>query len=81
MFAWALICEIQNVCFIFSLQALGFVGGDVSFSDDDLKLVQSLRVLCWLNGAACSLKLKDFQQAVRLCSEVSIKARDFFLLF
>ncbi|WCJ35596.1 Peptidyl-prolyl cis-trans isomerase FKBP65 [Euphorbia peplus] len=41
-----------------------------SFGDDEQKLVKSLSVSCWLNGAACSLKLNDFQEAIKLCSKV-----------
>ncbi|XP_010553661.1 PREDICTED: 70 kDa peptidyl-prolyl isomerase isoform X2 [Tarenaya hassleriana] len=41
-----------------------------SFGDDEEKQVKALRVSCWLNGAACSLKLKDFPEAIRLCSKV-----------
>ncbi|KAK2986155.1 hypothetical protein RJ640_019561, partial [Escallonia rubra] len=47
-----------------------YVGEDAPFRDDDQKLVKSLRVACWLNGAACSLKLNDFQGAIKLCSKV-----------
>ncbi|KAL3505106.1 hypothetical protein ACH5RR_034947 [Cinchona calisaya] len=50
-------------------KALDLLSGDVSF-DDDLELVQSLRVMCWLNGAACCLKLNDFHGAVKHCSMV-----------
>ncbi|XP_027091538.2 70 kDa peptidyl-prolyl isomerase isoform X1 [Coffea arabica] len=51
-------------------KALDFVSGDIPFGDDDLKLVESLRVSCWLNTAACCLKLLDFHRAVNLCSKV-----------
>ncbi|WOL03081.1 70 kDa peptidyl-prolyl isomerase-like isoform X1 [Canna indica] len=44
--------------------------GDGTFEDDEEKIVKSLRVSCWLNSAACCLKLKDFQGAIRLCSQV-----------
>ncbi|KAM7520923.1 hypothetical protein LguiB_019885 [Lonicera macranthoides] len=51
-------------------KAADYVGEDGSFEDKDQKLVKSLRVSCWLNGAACSLKLNDFQGAIKLCSKV-----------
>ncbi|KAJ0026022.1 hypothetical protein Pint_08628 [Pistacia integerrima] len=51
-------------------KAADFVSEDESFVDDEQKFVKSLRISCWLNGAACSLKLNDFQEAIRLCSKV-----------
>lgn len=48
---------------------------DGTFGDDEEKLAKSLRVSCWLNGAACSLKLNDYQEAIKLCSNVSSKSR------
>ena len=57
-------------CFIVFPQAADFVNEDGSFEDDEQKLAEQLRVSCWLNGAACSLKLHDFQGAIKLCSEV-----------
>ncbi|KAL5777574.1 hypothetical protein ACOSP7_010500 [Xanthoceras sorbifolium] len=51
-------------------KAADYVSEDGSFGDDEQKLVKSLRVSCWLNGAACSLKLNDFQETIKLCSKV-----------
>nr|XP_023878158.1 70 kDa peptidyl-prolyl isomerase-like [Quercus suber]POE78746.1 peptidyl-prolyl cis-trans isomerase fkbp65 [Quercus suber] len=51
-------------------KAADFVNEDGSFENDEQKLAEQLRVSCWLNGAACSLKLRDFQGAIKLCSEV-----------
>uniref|UniRef100_A0A5B7C990 peptidylprolyl isomerase n=1 Tax=Davidia involucrata TaxID=16924 RepID=A0A5B7C990_DAVIN len=51
-------------------KAADYVSDDGSFGDDAQKLVKALRVSCWLNGAACSLKLNDFQGAIKLCSKV-----------
>ncbi|XP_022768625.1 70 kDa peptidyl-prolyl isomerase-like [Durio zibethinus] len=51
-------------------KALDCVSEDGPFGDDELKLVKALRISCWLNGAACSLKLSDFQGAIKLCSQV-----------
>ncbi|KAF5740604.1 FKBP-type peptidyl-prolyl cis-trans isomerase family protein [Tripterygium wilfordii] len=52
-------------------KAADYVSEDGSFGDEEQKLVKALRVSCWLNGAACSLKLSDFQGAIKLCSKVS----------
>lgn len=35
-----------------------------------MKLAKALRVQCWLNGAACNLKLNNFKEAINLCSKV-----------
>ncbi|KAF7140388.1 hypothetical protein RHSIM_Rhsim06G0063300 [Rhododendron simsii] len=51
-------------------KAADYVHEDAPFGDDVEKLVKALRVSCWLNGAACSLKLNDFQEAIKLCSKV-----------
>ncbi|XP_010513402.1 PREDICTED: 70 kDa peptidyl-prolyl isomerase-like [Camelina sativa] len=40
------------------------------FEGDEEKMVKALRVSCFLNGAACSLKLNNFLETVNLCSEV-----------
>lgn len=56
--------------FFFS-QAADFVSEDGSFGDDEEKLAKALRVSCWLNGAACCLKLNDFPGAIKLCSQVT----------
>ncbi|EEF52262.1 70 kDa peptidyl-prolyl isomerase isoform X2 [Ricinus communis] len=51
-------------------KAADYIVEEVSFDDDEQKLIKSLRVSCWLNGAACSLKLGDFQGTINLCSKV-----------
>ncbi|KAI3409041.1 Peptidylprolyl isomerase [Psidium guajava] len=51
-------------------KAADYVSEDDSFEDDEQKLVKALRVACWLNAAACSLKLNDFQEAIKLSSKV-----------
>ncbi|KAF2309622.1 hypothetical protein GH714_004324 [Hevea brasiliensis] len=51
-------------------KAADYVVEEGSFGDDEQKLVKSLRASCWLNGAACGLKLDDFQGAISLCSKV-----------
>ncbi|XP_052189220.1 70 kDa peptidyl-prolyl isomerase-like isoform X2 [Diospyros lotus] len=50
-------------------KAADYVSEDASFGQDVQKLVKALRVSCWLNGAACSLKLNDFTEAIKLCSK------------
>lgn len=54
-------------------QAADYVGEEEPFGDDKQKQVKALRVSCWLNGAACSLKLNDFQGAIKLCSKVGVQ--------
>ncbi|TKY57910.1 70 kDa peptidyl-prolyl isomerase [Spatholobus suberectus] len=51
-------------------KAADFVSEDGSFEDDEQKQAKALRLSCWLNGAACSLKLNDFPEAIKLCSQV-----------
>ncbi|XP_041021479.1 70 kDa peptidyl-prolyl isomerase-like isoform X2 [Juglans microcarpa x Juglans regia] len=51
-------------------KAAEYISDDESFGDDEQKLAKQLRVSCWLNGAACSLKLNDFQGAIMLSSKV-----------
>ncbi|OVA08617.1 Peptidyl-prolyl cis-trans isomerase [Macleaya cordata] len=51
-------------------KAVDYVTEDGSFGDDEQKLVKALRVSCWLNHAACCLKLNNFQEAIELCSKV-----------
>ncbi|XAR48435.1 Peptidylprolyl isomerase [Bertholletia excelsa] len=51
-------------------KASEYISEDGAFGDGDQKRVKTLRVSCWLNGAACSLKLNDFQEAIKLCSMV-----------
>ncbi|XP_045825158.1 peptidyl-prolyl cis-trans isomerase FKBP62-like isoform X1 [Trifolium pratense] len=51
-------------------KAADFVIEDGSFGDDEQKLAKSLRISCWLNGAACCLKLNEFPGAIKLCTQV-----------
>lgn len=51
-------------------KALDYVAEDAVFGENDLRLVQSLKVSSWLNSAACCLKLNDFQEVIKLCSKV-----------
>ncbi|CAN4090806.1 unnamed protein product [Withania somnifera] len=51
-------------------QAVKFVEYDSSFSDDEKQQAKLLKVSCNLNDAACKLKLKEYKEAVKLCSKV-----------
>ncbi|CAL5206108.1 unnamed protein product [Lathyrus oleraceus] len=51
-------------------KAADFVSEDGSFGDDEQKLAKSLRLSCWLNGAACCLKLNDLTGAIKFCTQV-----------
>ncbi|KAJ8641324.1 hypothetical protein MRB53_018018 [Persea americana] len=51
-------------------KAAEYVSEDRYYEDDEEKAVKPLRVSCWLNHAACSLKLNDFHEAIKLCSKV-----------
>ncbi|KAL2894963.1 70 kDa peptidyl-prolyl isomerase [Bienertia sinuspersici] len=73
-----IICVYIDRCYMFldtwmiELQAADYVSEDISFGDEQQKQVKALRVQCWLNGAACSLKLDDFKEAIKLCSKVLV---------
>ncbi|KAK6130791.1 hypothetical protein DH2020_035456 [Rehmannia glutinosa] len=41
-------------------QAVDYVSQDGTYSDEDEKILKSLRVSGWLNGAACCVKLNNF---------------------
>lgn len=47
-----------------------FIEYDSSFSDEEKQQAKLLKVTCNLNNAACKLKLKDFKEAVKLCTKV-----------
>lgn len=51
-------------------KAADYVSKEGNFGDEEEKVAKALRVSCWLNGAACSLKLNDFKEAVDFCSKV-----------
>lgn len=51
-------------------KATDCINEDEHFEDDDQKIVKSLRVSCWLNGAAACLKRNYFQEAIKQCSKV-----------
>ncbi|XP_026393364.1 70 kDa peptidyl-prolyl isomerase-like isoform X1 [Papaver somniferum] len=51
-------------------KAVDYITVDGTFWDDEQQHVDSLRVLCWLNHAACCLKLNNYPEAIELCSKV-----------
>lgn len=51
-------------------KAADYVSEEGPFGDEEMKLAKALRVQCWLNGAACNLKLNNFKEAINLCSKV-----------
>ncbi|KAK9097154.1 hypothetical protein Sjap_022651 [Stephania japonica] len=51
-------------------KAADYVIEDGNIGDEEQKLAKPLRVSCWLNHAACCLKLNKFHEAINLCSKV-----------
>ncbi|KAI5058641.1 hypothetical protein GOP47_0026811 [Adiantum capillus-veneris] len=51
-------------------KAAKFIEYDSSFSDEEKKQAKVLKTSCYLNNAACKLKLKDFKEAAKLCTKV-----------
>ncbi|CAH9053689.1 unnamed protein product [Cuscuta europaea] len=51
-------------------KAVDYVSEGGCFEDNDQKLIKSLQVSCWLNGAACCLKLDNFIESIKQCSMV-----------
>ncbi|KAK9166010.1 hypothetical protein Scep_001201 [Stephania cephalantha] len=51
-------------------KAADYVMEDGNLEDEEQKLAKPLRVSCWLNHAACCLKLNKFHDAINLCSKV-----------
>ncbi|GFQ07408.1 peptidyl-prolyl cis-trans isomerase fkbp62 [Phtheirospermum japonicum] len=51
-------------------KAVDYVSQDGNYADEDEKIVKSLRVSCWLNGAASCLKLNNFGETINLCSKI-----------
>lgn len=64
-----------KLLFVFHYQAIDYVSEDGYFGDADQKIVKALQVSCWLNGAACCLKLHNFNEAINLCSKVKRERR------
>eukprot|EP01018_Ginkgo_biloba_P006255 Gb_32981 [translate_table: standard] len=51
-------------------KAAKYIEHDTAFSEEEKKQSKPLKVTCNLNNAACKLKLKDYKQAVKLCTKV-----------
>lgn len=51
-------------------KGVGFIEHDSSFSDEEKQRAKLLKISCNLNNAACKLKLKDYKEAVKLCTKV-----------
>lgn len=64
-----------KLLFVFYYQAADYVSECGIFGDGDHKVVKTLQVSCWLNGAACCLKLNNFRGAIKLCSKVKREMR------
>ncbi|KAH6809047.1 FKBP-type peptidyl-prolyl cis-trans isomerase family protein [Perilla frutescens var. frutescens] len=52
------------------VKAVGFIEYDSSFSEEEKEQAKLLKVSCKLNNAACKLKLKNYEEAEKLCTEV-----------
>lgn len=49
-----------------------YVEYDSNFTDEEKQQTKVLKISCNLNNAACMLKLKDFKEAEKLCTKVSL---------
>ncbi|XP_044494603.1 peptidyl-prolyl cis-trans isomerase FKBP62-like [Mangifera indica] len=47
-----------------------YIEFDSTFSEEEKKQAKTLKVACNLNDAACKLKLKEYNQAEKLCTKV-----------
>ncbi|RWW40553.1 hypothetical protein BHE74_00054028 [Ensete ventricosum] len=56
--------EIELVSFV------KFIDYDNNFSEEEKKQSKALKAACSLNNAACKLKLKDYKEAIKLCTKV-----------
>ncbi|GKG03932.1 FKBP-type peptidyl-prolyl cis-trans isomerase domain-containing protein, partial [Tanacetum coccineum] len=50
--------------------ALSFVEYDSAFSEDEKQQAKLLKISCNLNNAVYKLKLREYKQAVKLCTKV-----------
>eukprot|EP00850_Spirogloea_muscicola_P008586 SM000046S16367 [mRNA] locus=s46:281774:287440:+ [translate_table: standard] len=63
-------------------KAMKFVEYDSQFSDEEKKQSKALKLSCYLNDAACRLKLKDYNEAVKLCCKaVDLESQNVKALF
>ncbi|GJT04949.1 rotamase FKBP 1 [Tanacetum coccineum] len=51
-------------------KAAKYIEYDMNFDEADKKQARALIASCSLNDAACKLKLKDYKEAVKLCTKV-----------
>ncbi|KAI9114981.1 hypothetical protein K1719_013994 [Acacia pycnantha] len=51
-------------------KAMRFIEFDSSFTDEENEQTKALKISINLNDAACMLKLKDYKEAVKLCTKV-----------
>eukprot|EP00250_Pteridium_aquilinum_P013605 c21449_g1_i1 orf=550-2310(-) len=51
-------------------KASKYIEYDSSFSDEEKKQAKVLKISCYLNSAACKLKVKDYKEAAKLCTKV-----------
>ncbi|XP_027350378.1 70 kDa peptidyl-prolyl isomerase-like isoform X2 [Abrus precatorius] len=52
------------------VKAIKYIEFDHSFSDDQKRHANTLRLSCYLNNAACKLKLGEYTEASSLCTKV-----------
>ncbi|XP_042459415.1 70 kDa peptidyl-prolyl isomerase-like [Zingiber officinale] len=63
-------------------KASKFIDYDNNFSEEEQKQSKALKAACNLNNAACKLKLKDYNEAVKLCTKVlEIESRNVKALY
>lgn len=63
-------------------KAVKLIEYDSSFGEDEEQQAKLLKVTCNLNNAACKLKLKDYKEAVKLCTKVlEIESRNVKALY
>lgn len=54
------------------LQAEKYVQFDHCFTDEEKSSANALRLSCYLNDAACKLRLGDYSGATKFCTKVSL---------
>ncbi|KAF2292546.1 hypothetical protein GH714_025436 [Hevea brasiliensis] len=63
-------------------KAVKYIEYTSSYSDEEKKQANALKVACNLNNAACELKLKEYTQAEKLCTKVlEIESRNVKALY
>ncbi|KAK1412670.1 hypothetical protein QVD17_34107 [Tagetes erecta] len=51
-------------------KAAKYIEYDTNFEEEEKKQAKALKITCNLNNAACQLKLKEYKQAIKLCTKV-----------